>query len=193
MKETPTSTQKGEWVGSGMNRRGRARAAGIILRLNRCGSRHFHGCLRDRKSIGVGILEQGCDEAMSGKPGQKSTLSTEVETRFDEDFLDSMDGRVSTVRTLRQRLSQLMADLGGLAQLSYQERSLCRRVVHLERLIEKKEASLAHGGTVDENGYLGAINALSGLFTKIGLRRRPKIVGTLQELLAATKEPHAVE
>lgn len=127
---------------------------------------------------------------MSGKPGQKSTLSTEVATRYDEDFLESMDGRVRVARTLRDRLRALTNDLGGLANLSYQEQCLCRRAVHLERLIEKRELTLAHGGKVDENCYYSAITTLSSLFSKVGYKRRPKVVGTLAQLLSA-KDQHA--
>jgi hypothetical protein len=123
---------------------------------------------------------------MSGKPGQQTTKGTEVADKYDGDFVEALDGRYRTARTLRQRLSQLTADLGGLAELSYQERSLCRRAIHLERHIEKKELSLAHGGTIDENTYLTSVNVLSGLFTKIGLKRRARTL-TLNDYLANGK------
>ncbi len=124
---------------------------------------------------------------MAGKEGQKSVKATEVPERYDGDFLESMDGRIRTARTLRDRLRGLTNDLGGLANLSYQEQSLCKRAVHLERLIERKESTLAHNGTLDENAYLSAITTLSALFTKIGLKRRAKLIGTngtLAELLS---------
>jgi hypothetical protein len=101
-----------------------------------------------------------------------------------------MDGRGRTVRTLRQRLGSLISDLGGAPQLSYQEKSLCKRLIHLERLIERKESTLAHGGNIVESDYLNAINTLSGLCSKIGMKRRAKPVGTLAQLLGA-KDQHA--
>ncbi|TKB74288.1 MAG: hypothetical protein E8D46_10155 [Nitrospira sp.] len=79
-------------------------------------------------------------------------------------------------RELRDRLHALTADLGGWSSLSYQEQSLCKRLVHLERLVELKELKLAQGGRLDENLYFNAINSLSGLLTKIGLKRRVKVV-----------------
>ena len=121
---------------------------------------------------------------MAGKRGQKGRKATEIAERYQEDFLEAMDGRGRIVKTLRQRLGALVADLGGLAELSYQERSLCRRVIHLERHIERKELSLAHGGTVEETDYLSAINCLSGLFSKIGIKRRSKPVMSLQDYLS---------
>jgi hypothetical protein len=122
---------------------------------------------------------------MSGKQGQKSRLSTEVAARYHEDFMEAMDGRGRIVKTLRQRLGALVADLGGLAELSYQERSLCRRIVFLERHVEKKELSLAHGGTVAEADYLSAINCLSGLFGKIGISRRARPVQSVEDYMRA--------
>lgn len=120
---------------------------------------------------------------MAGKQGQQSGKATEVGTPYRATFLEELDGRARVARTLRDRLRALTGDLGGLNSLSYQEQSLCKRAVHLERLIEKKEATLAHGGTLDESGYFAAVTTLSSLFSKVGLKRRAKIIGTLAERL----------
>jgi hypothetical protein len=124
---------------------------------------------------------------MSGVKGQQGTGAKEVPAKFEEGFLATMDGRGRTVRTLRQRLGALISDLGGAAGLSYQEQSLCKRLVHLERLIERKESTLAHGGNVEETNYLSAINALTGLCGKLGLKRRAKPVLSLSDYLAKSK------
>lgn len=123
---------------------------------------------------------------MSGKQGQQGTKATEISERYDGDFMSELDGRVRLAKNLRQRLRALTNDLGGLKDLSYMEQSLCKRAVHLERLIEKRELSLAHGGSVDEQSYLSAITTLSSLFSKVGLKRRAKVIGgTLASRLAA--------
>ena len=121
---------------------------------------------------------------MAGKQGAKSDKATEVPDRYDHDFMAQLYGRVKVARTLRDRLRALTNDLGGTSALSYQELSLCKRAVHLERLIEKREATLAHGGTLDENSYYSALTTLSSLFAKVGYKRRPKVVGTLAEVLS---------
>jgi hypothetical protein len=124
---------------------------------------------------------------MGGKQGAKSDKATEIAERYHEDFMSQLDGRVRVARTLRDRLRALTNDLGGVGGLSYQELSLCKRAVYLERLIEKKELSLAHNGTIDQNLYFSAINSLSALFNRLGLKRRPKLlngVNTLAELLS---------
>ena len=125
---------------------------------------------------------------MAGKRGMKSEKETDVPARHTPGFLEDMDGRTEVSRTLRQRLAALVSDLGGLDALSYQERSLCKRVIHLERLIEKRELSLAHNGIIDESGYFVAINVLNGLFTKLGLKRRAKTL-SLKDYLNAKPEP----
>ena len=125
---------------------------------------------------------------MAGKQGMKSEKETDVSAKHTPGFLEDMDGRTEVSRTLRQRLGALVSDLGGLDALSYQERSLCKRVIHLERLIEKRELSLAHNGIIDESGYFVAINVLNGLFTKLGLKRRAKTL-SLKDYLNAKPEP----
>jgi hypothetical protein len=119
------------------------------------------------------------EAAMSGKVGQRSVKAIEITQLYDENFMASMDGRTLVARELRDRLHALAADLGGWMSLSYQERSLCRRLIHLERLVEQKELKLATGGRfrpMDENVYFNSINSLSGLLSKIGLKRRVKIL-----------------
>lgn len=123
---------------------------------------------------------------MSGKRGQQSLKATDIETRYDAKFMEDLDGRSLVARALRQRLGELTADLGGWDALSYPERSLCQRMVHLERLIESKELTLAQGRRVDENKYVNAVCCLSGLFSKIGLKARRKVV-TLNEYIEAKK------
>ncbi len=120
---------------------------------------------------------------MSGKRGQKGTGSTEIADRYSADFLEELDGRVRTAKTLRQRLRALIADLGGESELSYQEMSLVKRCIHVERLLERRESTLAHGASIDDQAYFSGITTLSSLFTKLGLKRRAKPVQTIEQYL----------
>jgi hypothetical protein len=74
------------------------------------------------------------------------------------------------------------------SELSYQERSLCKRAIHLERLIEKRELTLALDGAVDEASYFNAVNVLSGLYSKLGMKRRSKQI-SLRDYLTTKPEP----
>lgn len=125
---------------------------------------------------------------MAGKRGMKSEKETDVPAKHTPGFLEDMDGRTEVSRTLRQRLAALISDLGGLDGLSYQELSLCKRAIHIERLIEKDELSMAHGGVVDRFATIAAINTLTSLFSKIGLKRRAKILN-LKDYLANSQQP----
>ena len=102
--------------------------------------------------------------------------------------MSELDGRVRVAKSLRERLNSLVSDLGGPAELSYQELSLCKRAIHIERLIEKDELSMAHGGVVDRFATIAAINTLTSLFSKIGLKRRAKILN-LKDYLANSQQP----
>jgi len=121
---------------------------------------------------------------MSGKLGQRSDKAVEIAERYTEGFLEDMDGRRTAARALRDRLHALASDLGGISALSYQEISLCKRVVHLEGLIQMKELSLAQNQKVDELSYFHAITVLSSLLSKLGLRRRARQLPSLSEYLS---------
>ena len=125
---------------------------------------------------------------MGGKNSGNGTKSTDLSKRFRADFLQTMDGRVTAVKALRERFNALTTDLGGLEGLSFQEKTLCKRVVFLERHIEQMELLVAKGGAVEVHAYLASINALAGLLAKIGLGRRSRTI-SLRDYLDANKQP----
>lgn len=92
---------------------------------------------------------------------------------------------------LRDRLHALAADLGGWDSLSYQEKSTCRRAIHLERHAEQDEKRLAMGLPVDCNLYLNFVNTLSGQWTKLGMKKRKKPVISLNDYIEAKATPAA--
>ena len=108
--------------------------------------------------------------------------------RYAKDFIHEMDGRVRVVKTIREDLDTLYAALGGKENVSYMEQTLCHKVIYLKWLTGKKEATMIHGGSIDEASYLNAVNCLSGLLSKIGLKRRAKTL-SLKDYLNASLEP----
>ena len=125
---------------------------------------------------------------MSGKRGQLGTKPIEVTSRYDARFLEELDRRSMVAKQRKERLRLLMTDLGGWRDLSHQEQSLCKRAVHLERLIKTKEPALAAGRTIDENTCATAICALSGLLSTLGLRKRVRVLSLHDSLQAKTNE-----
>lgn len=113
-----------------------------------------------------------------------TSKSAELPSRYSSDWLCRLDGRTKLAQAARMRLEDLHANLGGRDALSYQERSLCKRIVWLEAQIEQREAALARGEEIDEGRHTQSVNALVGLLKAIGLERRQRDVPTLSEYLA---------
>ena len=120
---------------------------------------------------------------MAGKPGQKSKKPADV-SRYRQGFLDAMDGRVGTVKKLRQAFAGLVNHLGGEQQVSDPQKMLIKRLVHVDRICERREDVLAQGGDIDESAYLNSVEKCHTLCKTLGLKRRSKIVGTLAEILS---------
>ena len=113
------------------------------------------------------------------------TKKAEIPAKFSQDWIIKLDGRTKLAQVARERLRALQADLGGEDALSYQERSLCRRAVWLESLVESRESALANGQEIDEGAHVQSINALIGVWRALGFKRRAKDVPTLQTYLAS--------
>lgn len=100
--------------------------------------------------------------------------SQNIPNRFSENFLEKLDYRTSLAQTIRGRLAELANDLGGMDTLSYQERSLCKRIIWLEATIEIQEAALSRGEDIEHGKLSQSVNTLIGLLKTIGLERRSK-------------------
>ena len=98
----------------------------------------------------------------------------ELPPRYTPDWIESLDQRTSLARAVRGRLHDLENDLGGRDSLSYQRRSLAKRIVFMEALIERQEAAIARGADVDEGKLTQATNTLVGLLKTVGLERRTR-------------------
>ena len=120
---------------------------------------------------------------MAGKHGQRSNKPTEVPAAYAPDFIATLDGRGRVARELRSRLTLLYNDIGGESFLSYQQKSVCERIVHVEALLQSMEYDMANGKEVPLGNYIQGINTLVGLFKTIGLERRTKEL-SLREYLS---------
>ena len=107
---------------------------------------------------------------MSAKNDTDGKLK-DVPASYRPDWLEAMDGRLGTVKVIKERLRALCDDLGGVDAMSYQRRSLAKRVVWLEAMLEQHEAALARGEDVDAGRWTQAVNSLVGLLKTLGLDR----------------------
>lgn len=113
-----------------------------------------------------------------------SGKSGELPERYSEDWLAKLDGRTAIARVIRDRLEDLQADLGGRDQLSYQQRSLTKRAIWMECIIEQQEIALSRGEDVDQGKLTQAVNSLIGILKTLGLQRQARDVPSLAEYLA---------
>jgi len=107
--------------------------------------------------------------------------------QYSSDWLDKLDGRTGIAQAMRERYQNLSDDLGGLSSLSYQQRSLITRSLWLEYWLAQQEKLLATGGDFDAGKWTQGVNALSGLYAKLGLHKQVKEVNIGSFLKANSK------
>lgn len=90
--------------------------------------------------------------------------------RYALGWLDSLDKRTGLAKDLIARYKELCEDLGGLDMLSYQQRSICERIIWLEYSIHSQERLLVADRDFDTSRLTQSVNALSGLYGKLGPR-----------------------
>lgn len=124
---------------------------------------------------------------MAGKPGMrgKKPLVKAIDKKGRRTFLQAVDGRSEQARTLRGRLHQLTTDLGGADTLSYQQRSLVERAIFVEARLIQFENEFALGAGFDHAEHVALTQLLMGIYTRLGLKRVPRDIGTLEQYIAA--------
>ena len=99
-------------------------------------------------------------------------------------WLAALDGRTAIAQDMSARFAEICADLGGVDGLSYMTRSLIERALWLEYWLAAQERDLAEGKDLDAGRYVQAANGLQGIFSKLGLERRPQDVTSLGAYIA---------
>lgn len=120
---------------------------------------------------------------MNNGNGTDTSKTQDVPERFRAGWLDSLDGRLSLARDLRQRFDEVCNDLGGRDRLSYLQRSLIERGLWLEFWLAQQERELAGGKDFDVGKWVQAANSLQGIYSKLGMHRQARDVPTLQQYL----------
>lgn len=112
---------------------------------------------------------------------------SDIPEAFTPDWLEKLDGRTRIAQMVQDRYRVLSADLGGSEQLSYQRRSLVKRAVWQEALIEQQEAAAARGEEIDQGRMTQAVNTLIGLYKALGLDRVARDVSLADVIGRASK------
>lgn len=100
--------------------------------------------------------------------------------KYNQNWLQSLDKRTAIAQDLTHRHKMLTDDLGGVDQLSYQQRALVERALWLEYHLQQEEQKLANGQEFDSGKWTQSCNALQGIFSKLGLNRVAKTIPALQ-------------
>jgi len=108
-----------------------------------------------------------------------------IPNRFEPPFWESADGRCAVIKELRRRYAELIADTGAD---SFQKRLLCQRAIFLAVQIETMEITAAEDGTFEAGVYTQAVNALSGLLSKLGLDKRQTTGPTLDAYVEGKRQ-----
>lgn len=125
---------------------------------------------------------------MSGKTGMRASLPPAIppDASPHDNLLALVDGRSLPVRAVNAAYGAIMSDLGGDQNVPYAVRSLALRAANVETWLASVEARLLSGEKADPDllrSYLHGNNVLLGLFKTIGLKRKPKDVLTLSDVL----------
>jgi hypothetical protein len=102
---------------------------------------------------------------------------------FNTGWLSELDGRTAIAQELRARYAAFTNDLGGVERLSYAQRSLVSRALHLEYWLAQQEKALIEGADFDVGKWVQAANGLQGILSKLGLERQARDVPNLSAFL----------
>ncbi len=84
------------------------------------------------------------------------------------------DRRTKAHKFLAANRAELIVDLGGAANLSYQQRSLATRAILLEARINLVEHRMLSGEGELEGSYSVLLNTLINLYKTLGIRRETR-------------------
>ena len=104
-------------------------------------------------------------------------------SKFNTGWLSELDGRTAIAQVMRERYQAFTNDLGGVERLSYAQRSLVSRALHLEYWLAQQEKALIEGADFDVGKWVQAANGLQGILSKLGLERQARDVPNLSAFL----------
>jgi hypothetical protein len=95
--------------------------------------------------------------------------------KFKTGFLATLDRRTDLAKALQQNYDDIVADVGGMEELSHVKSALVERFCWLEAILQQIEHEMANG-EIDKSEAIGrwiqAVNSLSGLAKVLGVERR---------------------
>ena len=134
-----------------------------------------------------------------GRGNSKKPITLQLDQRFTEHYLTNLDGRSKMSRLLKSRLHEMVENYsnGNPANLSYAQKSLMKRAIFTEAIIEGLELKYMDGVPLSlEEGVLllQCNNNLSTTFNRLGIKAVRERVGAVSALeWAYSKRPGRVK
>lgn len=117
--------------------------------------------------------------------GKSVRLLAAIPKKYTPDFMERLDMRTVLGKAVRDRYQAIVADLGGEEALATVRRSLVRRFVWFESMIEGIECQAAAGEAVDIGAWTQLVNSWLGIARMLGLERKARPIKRLREHLQA--------
>ena len=92
--------------------------------------------------------------------------------KFQPGFLTTLDARTNIAKALRANRDEIVADIGGLAEIGHIKLSLVERFCWLETVLQMLEDEMASGSIGKLGVWIQAVNSLSGLAKCLGVERK---------------------
>jgi len=108
----------------------------------------------------------------TGRKNRHHKAVAPAEVRFKPGFLAALDQRTELAKALHARRAQIIEDIGGEGELSRVKAALIDRFVWLECMLQTWEFEMAQGNSESAARWTQAVNALSGLASKLGLDKK---------------------
>lgn len=115
--------------------------------------------------------------------GQSVRLLASIPEKYTPDFMDRLDRRTVLGKAVSQTYHAVVSDLGGDDNLTTVKRSLVRRFVWFETMIQGIECRAAAGDPVDIGVWTQLTNSWLGIARMLGLERKSRPVKRLREAL----------
>jgi len=126
--------------------------------------------------------------------GKSVRLLASIPQKYSPDFIDRLDKRTVLGHAVVARYQAIVNDLGGDEALTNIKRSLVRRFIWFETMIEGMECRAAAGEGVDIGCWTQLTNSWLGIARMLGLERKSRPIRRLHEVMngtAATGAPSA--
>lgn len=124
----------------------------------------------------------------------KSEKPTTLPARFTPGFVWDMDRRSSEALGVLADIEELWNSLGGVENLSTQQRWLCERAIFMRRRCLEYESWIMAGpelrkgeAPMDAGTYTNFANVLQAYLKKLGLERKARTVRRLHDVMGARK------